>query len=176
MEPFLGQIQAFGFQFNPRGWAQCNGQLLAISSNDALFSLLGTAFGGDGRTTFGLPDLRGRSIVHVGTGPGFDTIPLGRRAGRNQLNITTANMPSHTHTGTLNAGNGLGNVASAGGNQLAANTGADTIFNTGTTTTPMASGNVTLGNTGGNIPVSFSSPRIVINYCIALLGVYPSRS
>ncbi|MCB0630228.1 MAG: phage tail protein, partial [Lewinella sp.] len=97
MEPFLGQIQPFGFNFPPRGWAFCDGQLLAISSNTALFSLLGTMYGGDGRTTFALPDLRGRSIVHIGTGPGLSHITQGEKGGRENVTLTTANMPSHNH-------------------------------------------------------------------------------
>ena len=97
MEPFIGQIQAFGFNFPPQGWATCDGQLLPISSNSALFSLLGTIYGGDGRTTFALPDLRSRSIVHNGTGPGLDTISMGERAGFYQHTLTIAQMPNHTH-------------------------------------------------------------------------------
>jgi len=98
MEPFLGQIQPFGFNFAPRGWAKCDGQLLPISTYSALFSLIGTTFGGDGRTTFGLPDLRGRSIVHIGNGPGLSSISWGQRGGVENIYITQANMPSHSHS------------------------------------------------------------------------------
>jgi len=97
MEQFLGQIQAFGFNFAPRGWAKCEGQLLPISSNDALFSLLGTTYGGDGRTTFGLPDLRSRSIVGVGQGPGLSSIRQGQMRGTEHVTLTGSNLPSHSH-------------------------------------------------------------------------------
>lgn len=176
MEPFLGQIQPFGFNFPPRGWALCDGQILPINQNQALFSLLGTTFGGDGRTTFGLPELRGRSIVHVGSGPGLDTITWGERSGQYQIQLTTNNLPSHTHTGTLQAGSGLGNAASAGGNQLAANTGADTVFNSSGTPTAMASGNVNISNTGGSQSFNSRNPFLGIYVSIALVGLFPSRS
>jgi len=97
LDPFIGQIQAFGFNFAPRGWSLCDGQLLAISSNTALFSLIGTAFGGDGRTTFGLPDLRGRTAVHVGRGPGLSNITWGQRGGRENVNLTIQELPAHNH-------------------------------------------------------------------------------
>ena len=99
-EPFIGQIMMVGFNFPPRGWAQCNGQLLPISSHTALFSLLGTTFGGDGRTSFGLPDLRGRIAKHIGQGPGLANVTWGQRGGRENVTLTIANMPSHTHTVT----------------------------------------------------------------------------
>ena len=97
-EPFLGQIQMFGFNFAPRGWSTCNGQILPIAQNTALFALLGTTFGGDGRTTFSLPDLRGRDAVHVGTGPGLPTVRWGQRGGTHTYNIAIANLPAHNHT------------------------------------------------------------------------------
>ena len=106
MEPFLGQIQPFGFNFAPRTWAKCDGQLLSIAANSALFSLLGTTFGGDGRSTFGLPDLRGRSIVHIGHGPGLDAVTWGERGGREYITLNQLNMPQHSHAlvdGTANA-------------------------------------------------------------------------
>ena len=108
MEPFLGQIQPFGFNFAPRGWAQCDGQILPISQNTALFSLLGTTFGGDGRTTFALPDLRSRSIVHIGTGAGLDNIKWGERGGATTHTLTLAQMPSHNHNVSVNVNTGGG--------------------------------------------------------------------
>ncbi len=96
-DPFIGQIQTFGFNFAPRGWARCDGQLLPISSNSALFSLLGTTYGGDGRTTFGLPDLRGRAALHQGQGPGLSNRNLGQRAGAENTTLTVNQMPSHNH-------------------------------------------------------------------------------
>jgi microcystin-dependent protein len=103
MEPFIGQIMTVGFNFAPRGWAFCDGQLLPISQNQALFSILGTIYGGDGRTTFGLPELRGRVPIHSGkeSGPGLIKRRLGERGGREDIPLTTAQMPNHTHTATL---------------------------------------------------------------------------
>ena len=96
-EPFIGQIQIFGFNFPPRGWSFCDGQLLPIAQNTALFSLLGTTFGGDGRTTFGLPDLRGRVAIHPGTGPGLPPVTWGQRGGAASTVLTTNQMPNHNH-------------------------------------------------------------------------------
>ena len=115
-EPFIGQIIMFGGNFAIRGYALCNGQLLSIAQNTALFSLLGTTFGGDGRTTFGLPDLRGRVPVHMGQGPGLTNYSLGQSAGAEQVTLTVNQIPAHTHTATANAVNGPGNsnVAAVG--------------------------------------------------------------
>lgn len=177
MTPFLGQIQAFGFNFAPVGWAMCSGVLLSISSNTALFSLLGTIYGGDGRTTFALPDLRGRSIVGVGNGPGLGNIVIGQKGGVESLNITTQNMPSHTHTANLRLGTGLGNTATATNNKLGASAGSDTIYTAaGFGSDNLAAGTVAINNTGGNIPIQSRNPYLGINVCIALQGVYPSRS
>lgn len=177
MTPFLGQIQAFGFNFAPVGWAMCNGALLAISSNTALFSLLGTIYGGDGRTTFALPDLRGRSIVGMGNGPGLNNIAIGQKGGAESLSITTQHMPSHTHTANLRLGTGLGNTATATNNKLGASAGSDTIYtaaNFGNDN--LAAGTVAINNTGGSVPLQSRNPFLGINVCIALQGVYPSRS
>lgn len=188
MEPFLGQIQPFGFNFAPRGWAKCDGQLLAISANSALFSLLGTTFGGDGRTTFALPDLRGRSIVHIGTGPGLSTISWGERGGTEQVYITQMNMPSHSHALV----NGVANVnvfttdssaaspdSDGGANGLGTGTGMPDIFRESPTTGDHLGGVVISGTTtasGGNIPVQTRNPFLGINVCIAMQGIFPSRS
>ncbi len=189
MDPFIGQIQPFGFNFAPRGWAKCDGQLIAISSNSALFSLLGTTFGGDGRTTFGLPDLRGRSIVHIGHGPGLSTITWGERGGTEQLYVTQANMPSHSHSlingvanvvvhttsneevasSTDNGANGLG----TGG------TGMPDIYREEPTNADRLAGVTISGTTsasGGNIPLQSRNPFLGINVCIAEFGIFPSRS
>ena len=121
-EGFLGEIKFFGGNFNPRGWALCDGQFLAISSATALFSILGTTYGGDGRTTFALPDMRGRSPVHQGNGPGLPSVSLGQKGGAASFALTIAQMPSHDHgattTSTLNAYSGAGDKNSPGGNVL----------------------------------------------------------
>ncbi|QTD36642.1 phage tail protein [Polaribacter batillariae] len=188
MTPFIGQIQPFGFNFAPRDWAKCDGQLQAIASNSALFSLLGTTFGGDGRTTFGLPDLRGRSIVHIGHGPGLSTITWGERGGVEQLYINQTNMPAHTHSLI----NGMANVTvyttnnsndtseSAGGeNGLGTDGTMPTIYREEPTTGDKLGGVVISGTTaqsGGNLPIQSRNPFLGINVCIALFGIFPSRS
>jgi microcystin-dependent protein len=166
MEPFIGQIQAFGFNFAPRGWAQCHGQLLSISANTALFSLLGTTFGGDGRTTFGLPDLRGRSIVGMGNGPGLSNISWGEKGGAENHTLTVGQMPAHTHNIGVNSA--AGEEADPTGKHIANR--ADSFAED-------ANGNLAApSNTGGGQSFSIRNPFLGINVCIALTGVYPSRS
>ena len=177
MEPFVGQIQAFGFNFPPIGWAFCQGQLLAISQNEALFSLLGTTFGGDGRTTFGLPDLRSRSIVHVGNGPGLDVITWGEKSGAITKTLIAQNLPAHNHTGTIKLGQSVGNTGTGTDNNLAFNAVGDTIFTSSApTSNTMAQDNLSIQNTGGSQSFNIRNPFLGINYCIALFGIYPSRS
>jgi microcystin-dependent protein len=171
MEPFLGQIMPVGFNFAPRGWATCSGQLLAISQNTALFSLLGTTFGGDGRTTFGLPDLRGRSMVGVGSGPGLETRRWGQRGGGNTVGLTVSNLPNHTHTLVGVAAVGTERIPT--GLALAGNTGGD-IYSTSTPNAPMKSGSI--ANTGGSIPFDIDNPYLGLYINIALVGIFPSRS
>jgi microcystin-dependent protein len=186
MDPFIGQIQPFGFNFPPRGWAKCDGQLLAISSYTALFSLLGTTFGGDGRTTFGLPDLRGRSMVHIGAGPGLDTISWGEKGGKINESLTVQNMPSHDHTlinGTANVkvGTTAGTATSeadSGSNGLI-DGGATDLFSENPTTANFIgaveiSGKTSL--TGGSLPFNIRNPFLGIEICIALNGIFPSRN
>lgn len=187
MEPFIGQIQAFGFNFVPENWESCDGQLLAISQNTALFSLLGTTYGGDGRTTFGLPDLRGRSIVHRGSGPGLSTITQGQRGGVEQAFITTLNLPAHSHTLT----NGVANVevfttnngndsseTDGGSNGLGTTGNMPEIYREGPTQLDKLGGVKISGNTdlvGGNQPLQTRSPFLGVCVCIALLGIFPTR-
>ena len=177
MEPFIGQIQAFGFNFPPRGWTFCDGQLLQIAQNTALFSLLGTTFGGDGRVTFGIPDLRSRSTVGIGTGPGLDTISWGEKGGNYQHLLTINQMPSHSHQGTIKLGQSVGNTGTATNNYIAFNGVSDTIFTaTAPATNTMAAGNLQIENNGGSQPFNLRNPFLGIYYSIALTGVYPSRS
>ena len=173
MTPFLGQIQPFGFNFAPRGWTLCNGQLLAISSYTALFSLLGTTYGGDGRTTFGIPDLRGRSIVHPGNGPGLSPISWGQRAGAETVTLTTNHMPAHTHgpgnlTGVVGVNNdgseANGTVPGQANNEAGAANAAVTI-NGGQTS-----------STGNGQFFNIRNPFLGVYVSIALEGVYPSRN
>lgn len=183
MDPFLGQIQPFGFNFNPRGWAFCSGQLLPIASNTALFSLLGTIYGGDGRTTFALPDLRGRVPIHQGNGPGLSSRRIGSKGGteENFLNVTQIPAHSHSAVGTVQ---GFFQPPLGGGstnNPNAANfagEGGTNIYSNQPVNVSMASNNVrvTVGNTGGNQGVNDMQPYLTINWCIALVGIFPSRS
>ena len=166
MEPFIGQIQAFGFNFAPRGWAQCQGQLLAISQYTALFSLLGTTFGGDGRTTFGLPDLRSRSIVGMGNGAGLDNVSWGERGGAISHTNTIAQMPAHTHNIGVNSA--AGEEASPVGSHIA---------NQADGFSEDSNGNLaSMSSTGGGQSYSIRNPYLGINVCIALQGIFPSRN
>ncbi|MFT5823163.1 MAG: microcystin-dependent protein [Crocinitomix sp.] len=189
MEPFLGQIQPFGFSFAPRGWAKCDGQLLPISSYSALFSLLGTMYGGDGRTTFALPDLRGRSIVHTGHGPGLSTISQGQRGGVEQIYVQQSNMPSHSHalingTAEVNiyATDSPGaevNESDAGANGFSTGGSTPSIYQENPTTGDKVGGVIISGTTnlsGANLPIHSRNPFLGINVCIALQGLFPSRS
>jgi microcystin-dependent protein len=174
-EAFIGQIQMFGFNFAPRGWAFCDGQLLPISQNTALFSLLGTTFGGDGRTTFGLPDLRGRVAVHVGNGPGLQQVRWGQRGGANTVALTINNLPSHTHTATVNASGSQGTEQGPAGN-VPADDRRETQYSAGAPDVTMNAAMVTVGNTGGGQPISIMQPYLGIYHSIALFGIYPSRN
>lgn len=174
MENFLGQIMPVGFNFAPRGWALCDGQLLAISANSALFSLLGTTFGGDGRTTFALPDLRGREIKHVGNGPGLSSVAWGQRGGRETTTLTIANLPSHNHTAVLYAETAPATVNNPQNNMLASHTGYAPA--NPATNKQMNLESITTLNNGGNIPFDQRSPYLGVYVCIAMQGTFPSRS
>ncbi len=187
MTPLLAQISMFGGSFAPRGWAFCNGQLLAVSSNSALFSLLGTTYGGDGQTTFALPDLRGRMPMQWGDGPGLTTKRLGQRGGAEQTTLSILNMPTHTHAAiatpnlTLQASNSKGNSDEAAGN-VPANTSEDNYGPVSSPPATMAAGAVTGTvavqnmNAGGNTPFDQMPPYLCVSFIIATEGIYPSRS
>jgi len=172
-EPFIGQIQMHGFNFAPRGWAFCDGQLLPISSYTALYSLLGTTFGGDGRTTFGLPDLRGRSAKHVGTGPGLTPVTWGQRGGAETVTLTTSNMAAHSHA--LKGNNSAGNSATPGGNTLASKSRTNIYSSANAPDVNMHSGSIA-NSTGGGTPVQIRNPYLGIYHSIALVGIFPSRN
>ena len=179
MNPFIGEIKMFGGNFAPRSWAFCDGQLLAISSNSALYSILGTTYGGDGRTTFALPDLRGRAAMHAGNAPGLTPRILGERFGTETNTLNVSQLPSHNHSaeGTLYAAQAPGNERVPGGFNLAGNT-TNEQFSSAAANVAMAANNVavTVGNTGNNMGVNNIQPSLVVNYIIALYGTYPSRS
>ncbi len=173
-EPFVGEIRMFAGNFAPRGWAFCDGQLLAVSQNDALFSLLGTIYGGDGRTTFGLPDMRGRIPLHAGTGPGLSQRRLGDKSGTEEETLTTNQLASHTHA--LQGNTAAADSATAQDNLLATPGGVtafEPITNAPGTNISLAS--TTITNTGGNRSHTNLMPTLCVNFIIALLGIYPSR-
>jgi microcystin-dependent protein len=161
----------FAGNFAPRGWALADGQLLAISQNDALFSLFGTIYGGDGRTTFGLPDLRGRIPIHQGAGPGLSPRPIGSKGGEETVTVTGAQLPPHTHP--AQASSDTGNTANPGGGLPARSTAVDFYINEAPSV-PMAVQAITA--TGGNQAHGNIAPFQCINYIVALFGIYPSRN
>ena len=211
-EPFIGGIVGFGGNFAPRNWATCSGQLLAISSNSALFSILGTTFGGDGRTSFALPDLRGRAPLSSGTGPGLSPRPLGQRSGVEYTNLNTLQLPNHFHTGSVAmTGTAAATITSTGNVPVSSGAGttpdpvnnvsatvpqvsfsnvnayapagnADSdgapisVTGTGTVSLSGASGTVTINPAGSSQAVFLMQPYLVINWIIALYGLFPSRS
>ena len=174
MEGMIGQVMLFAGNFAPRSWAFCDGQLLAISQNTALFSILGTTYGGDGRTTFGLPDLRGRCAIGPRTGPGLSNRSLGQKGGTETNTLNTTQIPSHGHSFVVNASGepGTSAVPAAGVGPAEAET--DIYGPSSASTVAMFSGST--GNTGGNQPVNNMQPYLAINYIIALIGIYPSRN
>ncbi|WP_223276017.1 phage tail protein [Algoriphagus aquimarinus] len=180
MNPFVGQIELFGGTFAPRGWAFCNGQLLAISQNDALFSLLGTIYGGDGRTTFGLPDLRGRCAIGMGIGPGLSDRRQGATLGGQTETLLQNQLPSHTHGLLGNNTDGTSNDPAA--NSIAKNTvtrerGSDPLPSNGfIDSAANAAMGASIGAAGGGLPHDNMQPSIAMNYVIALFGIYPSRN
>jgi microcystin-dependent protein len=169
-EPFFGEIRMFAGNFAPSGWSLCDGQLLSISQNDALFSLLGTIYGGDGETTFGLPDLRGRIPIHAGSGPGLSPRQLGAKSGAENVTITTNQLPSHTHT--VKGTNDASNSTEPAGRVPASSTSIDLYVNTAPTVDFNASA---VPGVGGNQSHNNLMPYLCINFIIALFGIYPSR-
>jgi microcystin-dependent protein len=178
-EPFLGQIALFGFSFAPVKWATCQGQILPISQYTALFSLLGTNFGGNGTSNFQLPNLQGRVAVGMGTQPGGSTYDIGEEGGSESVQLTTGTMPRHTHS--LSATTALGKTNTPANNTVlaqvaegtVANRNRGNIYNTGNTNSTLAL--TTIGTAGGGLAHNNVQPSLALNYCIALEGVFPSR-
>lgn len=172
-DAYIGEIVDYGFNFCPRGWAAANGQLLPISQNTALFSILGTTYGGNGQTTFALPDLRSRAAMGDGSSV-FGNYVLGENLGGETFTVTTSNMPSHTHTAALRASNLVGNTNDPVDNSLARVSGV-TAYSTVDPTANLNAGDVVVSPAGGGQAVSKTSPALTMNYCIALVGVFPPR-
>jgi microcystin-dependent protein len=172
-QPYLGEIKMFGGNFAPRGYALCQGQLLSIAQNSALFAILGTTYGGDGVQTFGLPDLRGRVPVHPGQGPGLPPLTLGEKGGVESVTLSVAQLPAHGHG--LMASADLVSTTAPGGNVMGAKgRGGANLFAPASSLTPLAVG--TGGNAGGGQAHTNMQPSLVLNFIIALEGVFPSRN
>lgn len=170
-EPFTAEIRIFAGNFAPRGWAFCNGQLLPIPQNTALFSLIGTTYGGDGRSTTALPNLKGRAVMHPGRGPGLTSRRLGQRGGVEFETVSEAQMPNHTHSAQASSG-------SADTNAPSGHTMASIVARGSSTYAPAANlaGFENLQTTGGSQPHNNLQPFLTMNFIIALVGLYPSRS
>ncbi|AXS41420.1 tail fiber protein [Breoghania sp. L-A4] len=176
-EPILGEIRQFGFDFCPRGWADAKGTLLPISANAALFSLYGTIYGGDGRTTFALPDMRGRATFAHGHGPGLSEYRMGEKGGMESVTLITSQISSHNHLGNLVPSSSVPTEPTPEGNTFGtfASAAAD-IYSTGApNAAPMRSGTIAIGNTGGSQSHENRMPFITTNWCVAIVGIYPSR-
>ncbi|WP_083803352.1 phage tail protein [Roseovarius sp. TM1035] len=175
LNPFIGDIIAVGYNFCPRGWMSAEGQILAISSNTALFSLIGTTYGGNGTSTFGLPDLRGRGAMGEGTGLGLSPRSQGEMTGAESVTLSAAQMPLHSHA--VNANNLDGDLPGPGNKLLAAappsGVGSETIYSDQGPTVTMAP--PMIGVSGQSQPFNVEDPALVMQYCIATQGVFPSR-
>lgn len=171
-DPYIGQIMCAGFNFAPQGWAELDGQLLSISQNTALFSLIGTTFGGDGVTTFALPDMRGRTLLHDGQGPGLSPHVQGETGGSESTTLATANMPPHVHSfAPLASGNDATSVSPAG--KVAASKARTTLYTDPVNIVTEAAG--TTGATGNGLPFNNMQPYLAVKCFMALVGIFPSR-
>src|ERR1700722_1214376 len=188
--PFIGTIAIFAFNFPPNGWALCNGQLMSIAQNNALFALIGTTYGGNGTTTFGLPNLQGRVPMHMGTGIGLTTKVIGEFSGAENVTLGIAQLPTHTHVITLSNLAGTAHAKGAPGNSQTPVGNVPAIEAAGVTATysnaapdaTMAAGSIsvtgtaTAALTGNGFPVQILPPYLALNYCIALVGLFPTRN
>ncbi|PMS23095.1 phage tail protein [Trinickia dabaoshanensis] len=200
-DPFLGEIRMVGFNYAPYGWALCQGQTMSISQNNALFALLGTSFGGNGQSTFQLPDLQSRTPVGMGQGLGLSAVEIGEKAGTENATLTVSNMPQHTHTASVSGGGAVTGSISIPATTTTGSEGASpsntsvlgpigvsghpgSLYSTATPNTTLAPFNVSLQGAapavqnsiaGSGLPFSLRNPYLGINFIIALQGVYPSR-
>jgi len=181
-EPFVGEIKTFGFSFPPLGYQSCTGQLMSIAQNTALFSLLGTTYGGDGQTTFALPDLQGRVPIGQGQGPGLPDYAMGEEAGSNSTTLTASNLPQHIHTVNnmkvqQKASTDTADENSAQ-NLFPANAGTPVYAGAATPGVFTGHASITGGTdmSGSSYPFSITNPYLVLNYSIAIEGIFPSRN
>ena len=171
-DQFVAEIRIFPFNFAPQGWAFCNGQLIPISQNTALFSLLGTMYGGDGKATFALPDLQGRAPLMPGQGPGLSLYVTGEQAGESSVTLLTTEIPAHSHVPQCAA---AGNQ-SGPGNNVWASAGFGRPPQYAIPTNPVSMASSAIGPAGGNLPHNNMMPFLALNFCIALQGIFPARS
>ena len=170
-DAYISEIKLVPYNFAPRGWAFCHGQILSIAQNTALFSLLGTTYGGNGQTTFALPDLRGRVPIHMGQGPGLSSYIIGQEGGEVSHTLTTAEMPAHNHSVSASADVGTSN-SPAGRHPAKAPFALGHVYGTSSN----ATSNEMIANAGGSQPHNNQMPYLGLNYCICLEGVFPSRN
>jgi microcystin-dependent protein len=176
--PYIGEIRAFGFTFAPYQWALCNGQQVAISQNETLYSLIGTIYGGDGQTTFNLPNLQGRVPMHMGTSSQMTTT-IGQTLGTENVTLTTATMPAHVHTITAAAvpsGGVVDRTAAPTSTSYLSATSADDAFISSPPTLDATAASQAIGMAGGSQPHVNEQPYLVISFCISLYGIYPSQN
>src|SRR4051812_1403169 len=173
-DPFVAEIRIFPFNFPPKGWAFCNGQLLPISQNTALFSLLGTTYGGDGKSTFALPNIQGNAVMHPGQGPGLSLHDLGETGGTAAVTVLESQIPSHSHVLSASQGDGIERTPGVGGGQLLATGIGISQYQAPGTLTQLNSNVV--APAGGSLPHNNMQPYLTLNFCIALQGVFPPRT
>ncbi len=173
--PYIGEIRMFGFGRTPTNWQACDGSLLPISQYDALFALIGTTYGGDGQTTFAVPDLRGRLPIHQGQGPGLSNYVIGQRAGTETVTVLPTQMPAHTHT--LVVTSGAAGSLTPGATLLPASVSGESFYAsdiTGATALPMSNQSTSIA--GGSQPHENCMPTLTVQYCIATYGIFPSQA
>jgi microcystin-dependent protein len=175
MDPFVAEIRIFPFNFAPKGWAFCDGQILPLSQNTALFSLLGTTYGGDGKSNFALPNMQGNAPMHPGQGPGLSLHDLGETGGSDTVSLLESEIPSHNHA--LRASNQPGEDAAAVNEALGRSVGANLYKdNSNGNATPVTMDNRMIAPAGGDQPHNNMQPYLTMNFCIALQGVFPPRT
>jgi microcystin-dependent protein len=176
-QPFIGEIRLTGHNFAPSGWAFCNGQLISIAENETLFALIGTTYGGDGQTTFALPDLRGRVVLGAGQGPGLSNYSFGQTGGTEQVTLSSNQMPAHRHN-VLAASSGSGAVASPAGKVWSANSNSGSLqYAAGSANPPIVSmAPAQVGTAGSSQPHENMPPFLGLSYIISLFGIFPSQS
>lgn len=175
MDALIGLIVPVAFNFAPNGWLICNGAQLPLSNYQALFSLIGTTYGGNGTSNFNLPDLRGRTIVGVGKLTNGGTYNIGSQLGSEAVTLKAANLPAHTHTLTVNANSTAQNMATPSSSVMLGGGGTPNIYSTTAADSNMGAGSMMIGNYGASLPLDIRNPYLTMNYIICNLGIYPTK-